>query len=100
LEFYFEPGSKSDVDLVLGLRSNRPVQFTELFEMLNFFFENEDNDYPQPCRRGRWMLVDAIKDFRNGMSQVEIGLKYKLPLIEINGELSQKSPHSAGDFRR
>jgi len=47
------------------------------------------------------MLVDAIKDFRNGMSQVEIGLNYKLPLIEINGELSlKKSPHSAGDFRR
>jgi len=93
LEFYFEPGSKSDADLILGIRSDGPVKFRELFEMLKFFFENEDNDYPQPWRRGRWMLVDAIKDFRKGMSQVEIGLNYKLPLIEINGEPSLKKAH-------
>jgi hypothetical protein len=93
LEFYFEPGSKRDVDLILGIRSNGPVKFTELFEILNFFFKNEDNDYPQPWRRGRWMLVDAIKDFKNGMSQAEIGLNYKLPLIEINGEPTLKKAH-------
>lgn len=52
LEFYFKPGSKSNVDFILGIRSNGPVKFRELFEMLKFFFENEDNDYPQAWRRG------------------------------------------------
>lgn len=63
LEFRIEKGKKSDADQLLlfntGGQWHCPT-FDELLDMVRFFFENEEKNYPVP-HRGAEILMNRVK---------------------------------------
>jgi hypothetical protein len=72
-----EQGTKAFDDTKVFIKTNdwEPINFSQMFELLQLFFCNEDRCYP--TGQGRTYLFKAIKDLHDGEHIQNLLIKYK-----------------------